>query len=74
MTENAIPIDAKNAITQDVHPYVNIPNTTEKNPKLEALPSEPLSLTMAVEKLISRALKNDMTIFKMILMMTRYNP
>ena len=74
MTENAMPTDAKNAITHEVQPYVNMPKTTDRNPKLEALPSFPLSSTIAVEKFIRIALKSDIITFSITLIMTRYKP
>lgn len=71
MTENVTPIAAKKAMTHEVHPYVKIPNKTEKNPKLVALPSLPFSSTIDVDKFIKKADKKLIMMFKDIFNMTR---
>jgi hypothetical protein len=41
ITEKAMPKDAKNEITQGVHPYVNMPKNTEAKVKLDPFDSIP---------------------------------
>ena len=74
MTLNVIPILAKNAITQEVHPYVNMPNKTEREPNVDDFPSLPFKITMAVDKFINNALPRDMITFVVIFKITKYRP
>lgn len=74
MTEKAIPILAKKAITQDVHPYVKMPNKIDINPKVDPFPSLPFSSTIDVERCIKNADNKLIKTFKDIFKTTKYVP
>jgi hypothetical protein len=65
---------AKNAMTQDVQPYVNMPNKTENIVMKVPLPSFLVKSTMALDKLNMCAENRLIPMLMTILMMTKYNP
>ena len=74
MTEKAIPMLAKNVITQLVHPYVKTPNRTDRNPRFEPLVSFPFSSTLAVDKERSSAVEPAINRFMPMFTITKMDP
>src|SRR5690606_1726857 len=74
MTTRLIPTALINAITQLVHPYVKIPKTVARKPKLDPFPLLALNSTNAVEKFIIKVLNKAITIFIKIFSTTNQLP